>query len=228
MRTQGCCVRRGNARWSANNSSRLKAALSWAAAGLSLFNHDKAGESGSPQMDFWESHFPFYLYFMSPGNITLLVWVLHWPTSSYKSWEGFKGFESSSCYCPQKSQPSLMVSFSLYLQTKPCVTHLPFYNWPGRNEDMHNGCVTMSLFIQMAFLWQKLSEWWMHFPLRTGSISWDASPDSFFSGHFSEHLDSCLIFLMSFDIQLRSTATLEVRGRSERGRGGNSQKQIKV
>lgn len=184
-------------------------------------------------MDFWESHFPFSLCFMSPGNITVLAWVLHWPTSSYKSCEGFKGSHEGSktlsfCYWPQKSQPVLMASFSLYLQTKPCVTHLPFYNWPGRNEDLHNGCVIQPLFIQMAFLWQKLSEWWMHFPLRTGSISWDASPDSFFSGHFSEHLDSCLTFLMPFDIQLRLSASLEVRGRSERGRGGNSQKQIKV
>lgn len=35
--------------------------------------------------------------------------------------------------------------------TKPCVTHLPFYNWPSRDKDLHNGCVTLPLFIQMAF-----------------------------------------------------------------------------
>lgn len=44
-----------------------------------------------------------------------------------------------------------MVSFSLYLQTKPCVTHLPFYNWPGRNEDLHNGCVIQSCLSRWLF-----------------------------------------------------------------------------
>lgn len=69
---QGCAIVRGWVLWG----------IQWC-----LFSSDKAGESGRPQMDFWESHFPFSLCFMSPGNIILLVWVLHWPTSSYKSWE---------------------------------------------------------------------------------------------------------------------------------------------
>lgn len=85
-------------------------------------------------------------------------------------------------------------------QLKPCLTHLPFYKWTGRDGDLCNSCVTLSLFIQMAFQWQKLSEWWMHFPFRTGSISWDVSPGAFFSGHFSEHLSSCLTFLVSSGI----------------------------
>lgn len=33
--TRGCCMRTGNAGWSVNDSSRLKAAPSWAASGLS-------------------------------------------------------------------------------------------------------------------------------------------------------------------------------------------------
>lgn len=78
------------------------------------------------------------------------------------------------------SSPTVSCS-PLCPQMNPCVTQLPYYNWPGRDEDLRNGCVILPLFIQMAFLWQKLSEWWMHFPFRTGSISWDVSPGSFFS-----------------------------------------------
>lgn len=147
---------------------------------------------------------------MAPGHKTVLVLDLQWPTLRYEScacckWSGEESTalflfavslrNPSLCSLPPRSSVLLSLPTDEALCYTSAFLQLARKGWESA-EWLCNSALVYPDGFSVA---EVISEWWMRFPLTTWSISWDASPGSFFSGHFSEHLSSCLTFLVSFD-----------------------------